>query len=142
MSRSSRTKGHGFERQICKMINQEMESAALPYSVSRDLSQYQTKDLGDIVGIPGFTIECKRYKEGSHPMKSWWEQVCRAAGKDNIPILVYKFDRKPIEAQFSVLMFNFQPAEDYGLPLNDYVCRMDFDSFLYLFVCYLKASNG
>jgi len=69
MSRSSRTKGHGFERQICKMINQEMESAALPYSVSRDLSQYQTKDLGDIVGIPGFTIECKRYKEGSHPMK-------------------------------------------------------------------------
>ena len=143
MSKASRTKGHSFEREIASLLNEQFITADLPFTMKRELSQYQEKDLGDLIGLPGFTIECKRYKQSStnRPQKAWWDQVIQAAGSDSTPLLVYKFDRQPIEVQFPVMMFSFntENAEGGVDYYNDYPSRMDFDSFVYLLVCYLKA---
>ena len=63
-------------------------------SVKRNLDQYQAKDLCDIE-LPGFAIECKAYKSGWWHLSAWWDQVCEACG-DKTPILVWKFNNKPI----------------------------------------------
>ena len=138
MSKKSRNKGHNFERQVASVMNEEFYRHDLPIKLKRDLAQYQETDRGDLLGLDGFTIECKRYAKGNRPLTAWWDQVVNAAGK-TIPLLVYKFDRQPIEAQFPVMLFATDgDHDDY---LNDYHARMDFDSFLYLLICYLKARS-
>ena len=89
MSKASRTKGHSFEREIASLLNEQFITADLPFTMKRELSQYQEKDLGDLIGLPGFTIECKRYKQSStnRPQKAWWDQVVQAAGSDSTPTL-------------------------------------------------------
>jgi len=47
MSKLSRNKGATFERELCKIIFEE-----LGVEVRRNLSQYQEKDLGDIMLDP------------------------------------------------------------------------------------------
>lgn len=138
MSKKSRTKGHNFERQVALVMNEEFYRHDLPIKLKRDLAQYQESDRGDLLGLDGFTIECKRYAKGNRPQKAWWKQVVTAAG-NTIPLLVYKFDRQPIEVQFPVMLFAVNnDFEDY---YNDYQARMDFDAFLYLLICYLKAKH-
>ena len=134
---TSRTKGHNFERLICNKINEQMIEADLPYTVSRNLDQ--TRDGGsDILGLPNYTIECKRYAKGCRPQKAWWDQVTTAAAGETIPLLVYKFDRSPVEVMFPAMLFSFQEElEQFG----DYNARMLFDDFLYLFTCLLGAQN-
>ena len=121
MSKSrSRNKGHNFERQVALVMNEEFYRHDLPIKLKRDLAQY------------------KRYAKGNRPQKAWWKQVVTAAG-NTIPLLVYKFDRQPIEVQFPVMLFAVNnDFEDY---YNDYQARMDFDAFLYLLICYLKAKH-
>lgn len=53
----SRNKGASFERQICKLIKQNLN-----YDAKRNLDQYQSKGMADII-IPGWSIECKSYKK-------------------------------------------------------------------------------
>ena len=133
---TSRTKGHNFERLICKMINEQMTSSGLPYSVSRNLDQ--TRDGGsDILGLNNYTIECKRHAKGCRPQKAWWDQVTAAAG-ETTPLLIYKFDRSPVEVMFPAMLFSFQ--EELA-QFGDYNARMLFDDFLYLFTCLLGAQN-
>lgn len=93
----SRRKGATFEREIGNALFD-----LLGAKFARDLRQYQTTDLGDLVcddpSFP-FVIECKRYAaSGSNRAKpEWWAQVCRAAavaGKE--PALIYRYDRSPV----------------------------------------------
>ena len=70
--------------------------------------------------------------------KAWWDQVTTAAAGETIPLLVYKFDRSPVEVMFPAMLFSFQEElEQFG----DYNARMLFDDFLYLFTCLLGAQN-
>ena len=55
---NSRNKGASFERQICKILNEE-----LGLDCKRNLDQYQAKNNFDISGLPGWAIECKNYKQ-------------------------------------------------------------------------------
>jgi hypothetical protein len=91
---NSRQKGAAFERDIVKRLNGFAAKAGFDFSCKRNLDQYQARDLCDIE-IPGHAIECKAYKDGFWYRTEWWEQVVRASD-DRIPVLVWKFNNKPI----------------------------------------------
>ena len=105
MGKKSRTKGATFEREICKVIYEE-----LGVEVRRNLSQLQESGLGDIELEP-FLIECKRYASGNWFQKSWWEQCKAAAAKGNlIPVLIWKYDRLPIRVTMPIYAVNSEWA--------------------------------
>jgi len=100
-----RAKGASFEREICKLIEQETSR-----KLRRRLSQYQEKDLSDLEPADNktfpFLIECKRYAKIS-PSNEWWDQIVRAAKSsanttDAYPCLIYKLDRQPIQVRIPV----------------------------------------
>ena len=91
---NSRQKGAAFERDIVKRLNAFAAKAGFDFSCKRNLDQYQARDLCDIE-IPGHAIECKAYKDGFWYRTEWWEQVVRASD-GRIPVLVWKFNNKPI----------------------------------------------
>ena len=109
MSKLSRSKGATFERAVCKIIFDE-----LGVEVRRNLSQYQERDLGDIMLDP-FMIEAKRYASGNWFQKPWWEQAKTAAAKQNmIPVLIWKYDRQPIRVTLPMYAVNSEWATDSG----------------------------
>lgn len=109
MSADSRRKGHQFERDVVNLFKDW-----LGVSCQRNLDQYQVADLGDIV-IPPFVVECKRYANKPEPPNEWWEQVWTAGDNMNlIPILVYKFDRRPIKAIVPLSLI----SQDYPTEIN------------------------
>ena len=65
----------------------------------RNLEQYRTKDLGDLicdVDFP-FIIECKIRGKGTTYSMDWWDQVTTATiGTDKLPVLIYQLNRSPI----------------------------------------------
>ena len=100
----SRNKGAAFERDICKRLNTFFVDEGIDLSVKRNLDQYQTKDLCDIE-LPGYAIECKAYKSGWWYLTAWWDQVCDECG-DKTPILVWKFNNKPIRVTLPLYSIN------------------------------------
>jgi len=103
---NARQKGVRFERQVIALLKEELGDVA--EELRRDLDQYRTKDQGDLIGIPGFTIECKRRGHKRDPNlfdEAWWTQVCRSCG-DNIPILIYKLDYYPIRGVVPMYAIN------------------------------------
>jgi len=142
VSKASRVKGHSFENTIKNMINRELENYHLPYSLERNLNQ--TRDGGaDLVGLDNFQIECKRYAKQANdlPRNEWWKQVCDVCEeRQEIPILIYKYDYQDIQVQFPVMMFNFVD-ESYDVEFSEYPARMHFDQFIYLFIGFIKARS-
>jgi len=118
----SRNKGAAFERDIVKRLNGFFEAQGVDIRCKRNLDQYQAKNLCDIT-IPGYAIECKAYKDGWWFQKAWWEQVCTAAG-DDIPVLVWKFNNKPIRVTLPMGAFNPDYADLEG------VAVISFDDWL------------
>jgi len=104
---NSRNKGAAFERHICKLLNNLLEAHGHEGQVKRNLEQYQTKGQADLY-FKNFAIECKRYKARSDnwPISKWWDQTLEAAGDEYIPILIYKYDRKPIQAVMPLSLLN------------------------------------
>lgn len=89
---NGRAKGAQFERTIANMCRD-----SLGYEAKRDLEQYRSGDRGDLIGVPGWVIECKRYASGSTYRDDWWRQVTKAADVAMCePVLIYKYDRQPI----------------------------------------------
>jgi len=91
---NSRVKGSTYERDICRLFNQEFG-----FVFKRDLEQYRSADHGDIVcedPVWPFVVELKRYASGPPLGQSaWWSQATKAseaAGK--LPVLIYKYDRQ------------------------------------------------
>ena len=94
---NGRNKGASFEREVANYLKLHLSLQ----DVKRDIEQYRQADRGDLLGVDGWTIECKRYKrpESSNGFfrREWWEQVVKAAEKaKNKPVLVFKFDHQPI----------------------------------------------
>ena len=53
-----------------------------------------------MIGLDGWTIECKRYANnvGGNFKPEWWAQVTEAANfEHNQPVLIYKYDRQPMK---------------------------------------------
>lgn len=89
---NGRAKGAQFERDVARMCH-----SSLGFDAKRDLEQYRSGDRGDLIGVPGWVIECKRYASGSTYRDEWWAQVTKAADAAMCePVLIYKFDRQPV----------------------------------------------
>ena len=103
---NSRTKGAQFEREVVNVFRDWLGDEATQ-GLRRNLTQYQVADEGDLKLGP-FLIECKRYAKGDIHQQWWWEQILKAAGEKYIPLLIYRFDRRPIRMVF--------PLHVVGLP--------------------------
>ena len=125
-----RNKGASFERDIAKKLNALLSEHNIDYVCKRNLEQYQERDKGDLT-IPLHVIECKRYKEGSWYKDAWWSQVEKSA-EDQIPVLIYKFDRQPIRVVVPITYINNKYKN------SDIKCVMSFDQWLELLVTVLK----
>ena len=64
----------------------------------------QQANLADI-DIPYHAVECKHYKEGWTYKPEWLKQVHEAAGK-KIPVLIYKYNHKPIQVCLPLYAIN------------------------------------
>ena len=93
MGANSRTKGATFERQVAAMIREQ-----LGFDCKRNLEQYQAGG-DDLSGVPGWSIECKRYATCvPSNIKAFWQQCeAQAAAKGARPVLIVKQDRQPIQ---------------------------------------------
>ena len=90
---NSRTKGAGGERQVAKILFDE-----LGIVFKRELRQTQDAGYGDLTSDPctGFSIEVKTYAKGTGCKDEWWAQSKRGAELSGlIPVVIYKFDRRP-----------------------------------------------
>ena len=92
---NGRNKGASWERTVANMLFDE-----LGVEFSRDLRQYQKSDLGDLICDDPtwpFVLELKRYASGYTYQQAWWDQVVKAAdAARKEPVLIYKYDRRPI----------------------------------------------
>lgn len=92
---NGRNKGAAFEREVSLLINDQ-----LGIKVKRDLDQYRFSQRGDLIGLDGWLIECKRYANttaNNIHKDAWWSQTCGAASlTGERPVLIYKYDRQPI----------------------------------------------
>lgn len=93
MGAMSRRKGAAFEREVAIKIRDN-----LGYDCKRNLEQYQ-QGGDDLSGVPGWSIECKRYATCvPSDIKTFWLQCeAQAAAKGLRPVLIVKQDRKPIQ---------------------------------------------
>ena len=91
---NSRNKGASFEREVVKNLNEFFSQNNLDVTCKRNLDQYQQSGECDIP-IPFHAVECKHYKEGNWLKSEWWRQVCDSAKDNEIPVLVFKFNRIP-----------------------------------------------
>jgi Holliday junction resolvase len=131
---NSRTKGATFEREVAKILNDFFESEGIDYVCKRNLDQYQSKDLCDI-NIPHHAVECKFYKEGDWYQQGWWDQVCKSTG-GRIPVLIFKYNRKPIRVCVPLYAINSGWEKDDNkvtvMPMKEWleVLRKNWDLYL------------
>lgn len=93
---NSRQKGATFERFVVNQIKDNLGEHLPQTRIQRNLSQYQTKGEADIL-IPKWSIECKAYADGNSYKAAWLKQAFDAAkDTDMFPVLIYKFNNKPI----------------------------------------------
>ena len=104
MGADSRRKGASFERSVVFAINEWLESQDIDFNCKRNLDQYQQANLADI-DIPYHAVECKHYKEGWPYKPEWLKQVHEAAG-EKIPVLIYKYNHKPIQVCLPLYAIN------------------------------------
>jgi hypothetical protein len=125
---NGRAKGASFERSIASDLEAE-----LGIKFKRDLDQYRERDRGDLIPVScdnwPFLIECKRYAGTGVASPHWWEQACTAASKAGLmPLLIYKFDRRPVVArvpvQAMVRMADGKETYDW-----QYYCELTFAAF-------------
>tara|TARA_R100000541_G_scaffold15951_1_gene25486 strand:+ start:1076 stop:1489 length:414 start_codon:yes stop_codon:yes gene_type:complete len=131
---NSRTKGATFEREVAKILNDFFESEGIDYVCKRNLDQYQSKDLCDI-NIPYHAVECKFCKEGDWYQQGWWDQVCKSTG-GRIPVLIFKYNRKPIRVCVPLYAINSGWEKDDNkvtvMPIKEWleVLRKNWDLYL------------
>mgnify|MGYP003126627346 FL=1 len=125
---NARAKGAAFERECAKKINAMLETTHIKDRVSRNLNQYQEKNQPDLK-LRYIYFECKNYARNSNNwyQEKWWRQVCEAAGDENTPILIFKFNHLPIRVAFPLSMLNSNICDrNYHHP----VAFTSFDEFL------------
>ena len=89
MGASQRTKGQVGERELCAILSRD-----LGLDLTRNLDQVR-EGGADILGVPGFIIECKRCQVLNKAM--WWKQVVKAGLQypHLIPVVAYRMNRQP-----------------------------------------------
>ena len=89
MSAMSRTKGQSGEREMAALLTQ-----VTGHDVRRRVRQHDGDS--DLEGVPGWSIECKRYATAKpgHIYGMWWPQaLAQAQDAGTLPVLFYRLDR-------------------------------------------------
>jgi len=128
---NSRAKGAAFERLIVNKINDCLAEQGMDDRVSRNFDQSWKAGLADIY-FKNFCIECKRYGDSktNQYKQAWWDQVLVSAGDDFIPILIYKFNRKPIYCVVPLWVYSSKESSNKSnssianVPLEDLCERL------------------
>ena len=91
MSASQRNKGQRGEREVLRLLGDELGQA-----LQRNLQQ--TREGGaDCICIKGFAVEVKRQERLSRP--AWWRQAVEQAARVGAePMLLYRRSREPWQA--------------------------------------------
>lgn len=129
----SRNKGAQFELKICKRINEFLQDRLSSVRVKRNLEQYQVSNQCDI-DLPNYSIECKAYKDGCWYQEAWWIQ-CVDSCRDKTPVLIFKFNNKPIRAVVPLYFVNPSLEKDnyrtVVMTLEEWFNCLDLDEELY-----------
>lgn len=91
--RSSRTKGHAFERHIAKDLRESFPDYLS--DSKRGLQNRNHEDEVADVEIPVFFIECKRHKSTNIKAALLQAAESKSSDDDRIPLSICKDDRKP-----------------------------------------------
>ena len=122
---NGRVKGAAFEREMAKAF---MDALGID-DVKRDLEQYREGDHGDLIGIDGWVIECKRYKHGPiGGREEWFKQAVAAANRTggSQPVLVFKYDRQPVQCRvlLSSIHASYMEKEDTAVVSFETLCML------------------
>jgi hypothetical protein len=91
MSATSRRKGAEGERELAKLLSEE-----LGIEITRNTDPQRVTG-GDILTVPGYSLEVKRCQKLSRP--TWWAQCQRQAARVRLEgIVFYRQNRKPWRA--------------------------------------------
>lgn len=86
MSGMQRNKGKAGERELAALIRD-----LTGWDVRRRVRQLE--EDSDLVGVPGWSVECKRYRSATRgDLAAWWRQTVAQAG-DARPALFFRLDR-------------------------------------------------
>ena len=114
MPNSSKNKGSGFEREIAKWLTDKLETPMTRTAGSgawfggKNRSRQASAEVihdrkGDIAGIPGLVIECKRYRDmpdladgPNGTFDGWLKQLMHDCDPSDFPLLIWKLDRRPV----------------------------------------------
>lgn len=88
MAGLSRNKGKAGERELARILTE-----LTGHEVRRRVRQHDGDD--DLVGVPGWAIEAKRYKAAPPALVvQWWAQAVQQSRRTNtLPVLFYRADR-------------------------------------------------
>lgn len=88
MAGLSRDKGKAGERELARLL-----SDLTGHQITRRVRQHDGDD--DLVGLAGWSIECKRYARASPALVAgWWRQAqAQALATNTVPVLLYRADR-------------------------------------------------
>lgn len=96
MSRMSRNKGSRGERELLRLLGDELGE-----SLTRNLAQTR-EGGGDCLELKGFCVEVKRQERLCRP--SWWRQAVDQGGRVGAePIVFYRRNREPWRALVKTL---------------------------------------
>lgn len=124
----SRNKGARFEREVIaqlqEIVDRQYRAARRSDApkLRRNLVQYQEKGNADIAGLPWLALECKRCE--TLQLRQWWEQAQEQTEAHQITVLVWKQNRRPIQAML------WGKLEGLAHPPLKYTCTISWDSFL------------
>ena len=137
---NSRAKGARNEQWIVNDMNNYFDLHLSDWSIQMKRNLDQTRDGGyDILGLDEFAIEAKHYAKGCYYKEDWWQQVCKAAGDHQIPVLIFKYNHQP---QRVVVPLDWFFSAQFPISKDDFrehTCVMSWEDFLWFLVCYLKV---
>jgi Holliday junction resolvase len=101
MSNPQKEKGSEWERNVAAYLRQNGWPEA-----DRRYGAGNVNDKGDIIGVPGFTIEAKNHK--THDFSGWLREaeVERVNAGTRFGVVLAKRSRKPVGEAYVVMTFD------------------------------------
>lgn len=109
MGATSRRKGAAGERELAALL-----ASVTGHTVRRRVRQHDGDS--DLEGVPGWAVECKRYRTAQPAdLAAWWAQAVRQAERaGQLPVLFVRVDRQGWRAIWPahVHLAGSQPSHD------------------------------
>lgn len=121
----AKTKGANAEREVAAILKPIVDKVYRdlgiePPVIKRNLEQTRSGGY-DLVGIDWMALEVKRQENLSIP--AWWRQTLRQAKPDQLPVLIYRQNRKPWKV---IMMGGIRVASGKWLKVRVDVSLQDF----------------